>query len=75
MTTIMPTWLTNLPIDPWTLVILAVIIIIVLMVVVVGLVARLRRRGSYNLEFPMDFHHESSADRDMDDRFMGRHYK
>jgi hypothetical protein len=35
----------------------------------------LRRRGLYNLEYPADFIEKSSADRDMDDRFQGKHWK
>lgn len=57
------------------LLVIAVIVIIVLVVIIVGLVARLRRRGSYNLEYPADFLHKSSADEDMDDRFQGKHWK
>lgn len=57
------------------LLVIAVIVIIVLVAIIVELVARLRRRGSYNLEFPADFVQKSSADEDMNDRFQGKHWK
>ena len=52
---------------------LAAIVIIVLIVIIMYLIRKLRRRNLYNLEYPADFVEKSSADRDMDDRFQGRH--
>ena len=54
---------------------LAAIIIIALVVVIIYLIRKLRRRGSYNLEYPADFTEPSSADDDMLDRFQGKHWK
>ena len=56
---------------------LAAIVIIVLIVIIMYLIRKLRRRGSYNLEYPADFY--SAADQDQRDRFdqegIDKHYK
>ena len=58
---------------------LAAIVIIVLIVIIMYLIRKLRRRGSYNLEYPADFVEKSSADQDQRDRFdqegIGKHFK
>jgi hypothetical protein len=69
-------WLFDLVIDSDILLIVAIIIIFLLLGVVYGLYRRLRdRQGSYNLEYPADFVERSSADQDMEDRWLGKHFK
>ena len=53
--------------------IIAIVIIIILLVIILRLLNNRRRRDEYNLEYPQDF--QSSADQDMEDRFMGKHFK